>query len=275
MPTIFRRLVDAIPDNNLLYHFTKLDTALRYVIPCNRLQFSKLSSMDDPFETEYLVGAVSLDEHFRMHSSNQTELNDLRSKTPIKCFCQDRLYDTSMQSPFPFCKGWAKSRMWSQYGDYHTGACLVFDRQELLAAIKQDRNINNDDPLAGPVKYDDKEFYTLIDTLGEELKKATDMPRFIRDNQYKLLFLKNSDYRDEDEFRFALPGYLNDLGMECLVDYKLALKACLLGYKYDSHYDPIIKYLSSQREIPFFRLEWFQGTPNISAGPGNSTGVKV
>lgn len=272
MQTIYDRLVDALPDNNLLYHFTNLNTALRHIISCNRLQFSKLSSMDDPFETEYLVGAVSLDENFRMHSSNQTELNDLRSKTPIKCFCQDKSYNSNMQNPYPFYKGWAKSRMWYQYGDYHTGVCLVFNRQELLAAIKQDRYMNNIHPLAGPVKYDDKEFYALIDTLGEELKNATDIQQFIRDNLYKLLFLKNSDYRDEDEFRFALPGYLNDLGMECLIDYKLALKACLLGYKYDSYYDPIINELSSQHNIPFFRLQWFQGTPTINRGPGCSSG---
>lgn len=275
MKPVIEHLQDPCADSNLIYHFTKLDTALRHVISRNRLQFSKLSAMDDPFETEYLIGVVGMDEHFQDHSANQLKLNSLRSNTPIKCFCQDAPDDSSKQIQYPFNKGWAKSRMWSQYGDYHTGVCLVFDRHELLAAIKQDRYMNNIDPLAGPVKYDDKEFYTLIDTLGEELKNATDVPQFIRDNQYKLLFLKNSDYRDEDEFRFALPGYLNDLGMECLIDYKLALKACLLGYKYDSHYDPIIKDLSSQRGIPFFRLEWFQGTPNISAGPGSPKGAKV
>ena len=33
---------------------------------------------------------------------------------------------------------WARPRMWEQYGDNHTGACLLFDRGRLEATLMND-----------------------------------------------------------------------------------------------------------------------------------------
>lgn len=29
-------------------------------------------------------------------------------------------------------RGWARSRMWAQYGESHRGVCLVFDRESMV-----------------------------------------------------------------------------------------------------------------------------------------------
>jgi Protein of unknown function (DUF2971) len=33
---------------------------------------------------------------------------------------------------------WARPRMWEQYGDNHTGACLLFDRGRLEASLRNE-----------------------------------------------------------------------------------------------------------------------------------------
>lgn len=55
------------------------------------------------------------------------------------------LIDSTIQNiPFlSFCgnsnnKGCKKSRMWSQYGQDHSGICLVFSKESLMATIQNE-----------------------------------------------------------------------------------------------------------------------------------------
>src|SRR4051794_31814366 len=51
-----------------------------------------------------------------------------------------------------FNSSWARPRMWEQYGDNHTGACLLFDRDRVEATLRND--VGDDNLYTGDVRYE-------------------------------------------------------------------------------------------------------------------------
>lgn len=90
--------------------------------------------------------------------------------------------------------GYKKPRMWAQYADNSQGACLIFDKAKFSKAI---RELSSDYYIfEKSIKYR----YSLDDFLA--IKDSENAMDFIINNQDSLFFIKHSDWRDEDEYKY-------------------------------------------------------------------------
>ncbi|HUW71180.1 MAG TPA: DUF2971 domain-containing protein [bacterium] len=261
MKSLLDRLNDYSADPDFVYHFTTLELALRSIIPNSQLRFGRFQDMDDPYETEYLIEAIVVDgDNIKRHSNNQSLLNILRGNCRIKCFCEDTPYDPKAARDFTLNKGYAKTRMWSQYGDFHKGVCLVFSRKRLESALEADKMVSHHFPMQ-KVEYNDERFRNLKNVLGEKLIDAEEVKTYLLEHKDDLLFLKNEDYRDEDESRLCITDY--DSESDCYINFGDALECCILGYKHDQLFDPVIEKLHKNTHVQFYNLNWWQGKPYL------------
>lgn len=189
-----------------------------------------------------------------------------RNYVRMLCFCKD-LFCTSEEwkneknqdfADNLLFKGWARSRMWAQYADNHSGACLVFYKSEFQKAFKSlsnddveilsDRAINYTNYLA--------ELETSLEDINSGARVIYDYSNFyLEEDKKKFLFQKSQDYRDENkDLRtvrlapcydvVATRVYKNDINEMSLsingkpnmdevtrADFELEAKSCGLGTK--------------------------------------------
>ncbi|MES2454006.1 MAG: DUF2971 domain-containing protein [Bacteroidota bacterium] len=131
-----------------LYHYTSLDTFLKYIMPSKTLRTNSLAQMNDPREShEWAFGSINLplEELFPGYYSEKTHIDCqfkfgqmVKDRFQVICFSGANK------------KGWDNEMMWAHYGDRHKGVCLEFDEGKLLAAVNyaspdikyQVRNVN-------------------------------------------------------------------------------------------------------------------------------------
>lgn len=117
-----------------LYHFTSLDTLLKYILPTKTLKSNSLGKMNDPREShDWAFGSVNLplEELFPGYYSDKTHIDcQLKFGRIVK----DRLQVVCFSGAQK--KGWNNEMMWAHYGDEHKGVCLEFNEEKLIQAIK-------------------------------------------------------------------------------------------------------------------------------------------
>lgn len=75
----------------------------------------------------------------------------IRGYSKVACFTQDWELPNLVMLP-DAVRGWAHLSLWAHYGAGHTGVCLRFDRERLLAAFEVART-NAVHQFHGPVRY--------------------------------------------------------------------------------------------------------------------------
>ncbi len=167
------------------------------------------------------------------------------------------------QTPFlSFCansnnSGYDKPRMWSQYGQNHSGICLVFSRDSFMTTIKNELSKNY-------LIYDENINYKEIDfnsinIYDSDLTANQIVMNNIKKDYKNIFFQKHLDYKDEDEFRVVLiQKDENVLCQNPLVDISNSLKLIILGDKFPEVYLPTIKDLSRKLNMKFKRFHWEQ-----------------
>ena len=119
------------------------------------------------------------------------------NSTNVLCFFDSEDSENQITNPLEDLK------MWSHYGRYHTGCCLVFDKKKIINSfIKQIENNSNYTFDYGRVEYNDLEnyediFISAFDT--KEYSYAVFKKLFL-----KLFFNKSKYYSNENEYRFAV-----------------------------------------------------------------------
>lgn len=112
----------------MLFHFTNVDSATRIILG-RQFRFTFSGELDDPFERKR-------NRSFSGHG-NDFSLNDIFTKlnvsfeklvnsTSIACFFDDR--DVAESPVYPLLD----LKMWSHYGNWHKGCCLVFKKENLI-----------------------------------------------------------------------------------------------------------------------------------------------
>lgn len=89
-----------------LYHFTKLETALKFILPQRQLKIGRFETLNDPFELWGVQGG------------------DADSKERL-IRVKDHWW--SVMGVMCFGQHWMSPVMWAHYGDNHTGVALGFD----------------------------------------------------------------------------------------------------------------------------------------------------
>lgn len=211
--------VRADPDR-FIYHYTKLDT-LAAIAGSRSLRLSKFIDANDPREFRPWLNHTFLTEGRGLGPDNgptpadedaarafMEEIDQLRLRTYAIAFARDQ----PRRDPDPVNlmlpndpPGFLKQRMWEQYGDKHTGACLILDRHRFDQAASAALTDGHAHGAAITYTRDDRDLVNL--TGYYRAGRRNDPLATLIDEQDIRLFAKDPDWRDENEYRWI---YLPD-----------------------------------------------------------------
>lgn len=188
-------------------------------------------------------------------------IDEVVKRAQIACFCRDGEHSSPKPSALDFAPpwaGWARDRMWAQYGDGHAGVCLAFDRRKLVDAFTaafQSRGeliaeevAYSDDPRS--LSYDNGR----IGKVGGECY-ATE---YRRQHAPTLYLLKRLDYGGEREFRLVL---LDDdvTGRDAFVPIRGALAYVMFGDRFPRAYLPCVDAVMRRESLAAYQFVYESG----------------
>lgn len=191
-----------------LYHYTSFVSFVKIWLS-QRLLFSPLSKMNDVQEKSV-----------RCASSNPNSIPILKAYDEIRRKYKQISFTMDYDSYF---KGCMSTIMWGHYADKCNGVCIEFDASKLSFP---------EGTLYGFIHYKKAmEHNTPIPT---SVKTIEDIDKYIRRNSRRILFTKQSGWREENEFRVvsANADYLDITGAITAI-YLTSFKSteCLLAEK--------------------------------------------
>lgn len=191
-----------------LYHYTSFDSFVKIWLS-QRLLFSPLSKMNDVQEKSV-----------RCASSRPNSIPILMAYDEIRRKYKQISFTMDYDSYF---KGCMSTIMWGHYADKCNGVCIEFDASKLSFP---------DGSLYGPIHY--KKALEHNTPIPSSVKAIEDIDKYIRRNSKRILFTKQSGWREENEFRVvsADADYLDITGSIIAV-YLTSFKSteCLLTEK--------------------------------------------
>jgi hypothetical protein len=124
-------------DKKRMYHYTRLATAVEYILPEMRLRLGRYSQTNDPKETmgwdfQYTEFGGGSDRDFWDKVHRKSDLAVLAHEQLRVLCCSTDSDDVT----FPEGCGYGLSRMWAQYGGNHTGVCFELEQRALHEAVK-------------------------------------------------------------------------------------------------------------------------------------------
>ena len=130
------KLTNFLDSDDAIFHYTKRETAMEYILNNKTLKFGLLKNTNDPYEYKKSIITCTVEsEKEKDFKNNSTE--DIIQNTLFLSFSTNLIDDSNL-----IRKGYEKSRMWSQYGENHEGICLVFSKESLLEIIKKELSEN-------------------------------------------------------------------------------------------------------------------------------------
>ena len=194
-------------NDNIVYHYTKMCTALKYILQNKSLRLSRRLKSNDPVEnnlpTIRSILSANRQEDLNLHSKHQEHIDRIRSKVLeyVNC-CNQASFCTNNKNYYPGkleYYGFLKPRMWDQYADYYKGVCLAFS-EEALSANKsiELKEITYKDFKNNSEISDFKIDLFQLNTLGYEKY----FQKIIQEINISL-FCKHTDYKDESEIRIC------------------------------------------------------------------------
>jgi len=204
----------------LLFHYTKLDTALFDILPHQKLLLNSVAKMNDIYEVRNSINALIKSNNWfdKLGYNNSFEYLK-KNKIKLLSFSQDS--DKK--------RGFDNSLMWSFYGDNYKGVCLVYDKEKLIEDFirnfsqeysfprqiiyryKKPKDISEEDIKTIEAKTNLDEFRKIAEIKFEgafdlEEKKAYDLWHVLKlnDRSKDLFFRKGFEWEKENEFRFLI-----------------------------------------------------------------------
>lgn len=260
-----------IHTQDTVFHYTKVLTAIDYILKDNCLKFSKRNIANDPIESSsqdcYVHGNYfgSDEDYELMHENNRkdayllaNEINKKAKQYGQLSFCQNSKVDFDFLNyigdnflNYEEMYGFTKPRMWEQYADQYQGVCLAFSKSK-ITELNCDTSL-----LCGTVKYFKYKKLRLKD-LSVNLNVhdnigSKDYKQLLKKKLRQYLFWKHKDYKGESEYKLCanekLHSYpyldVHDCIQAIIVSEKAKWehKECLLGY-------------ANQLNIPIFEIKW-------------------
>jgi hypothetical protein len=289
--------IDKMEYNKYLYHFTKSETAINYILPTKKLLFSEMNKLDDPRDSQPMgERKIVISGNFNYIPLGVDKIKEIDQilYLPTICmsqslsFCED---DLSKELHI-YKRGYTKSRMWSHYANRHTGVCLVFAKDTLVNDIgyvyEQDLCIKY-----GKVNYTNSYYYDpqQIDVDLNTINKEDENGLYYEFQKAYLkshFFNKSLDYRDECEYRILITPIMQREKTESKVRFKKNtqsinengryyvniekhLMAIIVGAKcLKNHREEIVNLINENYEVEVYALHWMRGCPsiyNIGADP--------
>ncbi len=254
-----------------VFHYTKVITAINYILKNSSLKFSKRNEANDPIESSlqdcYVHSEyIGSDEDYElMCKNNRNDAHLLATKINKKAKQYGQIsFCRNSNDNFNFLNyvgdnfknheemyGFTKPRMWEQYADQYKGVCLAFSKPK-ITELNRDRNL-----LSGNVKYY-KYKKLRLKNLSVSLNVhdnigTIDYNKLLRKRLTQYLFWKHKDYEGESEYKLCanerFPSYpyldVHDCLQAIIVSEraKWEHKECLLEY-------------AKRFNVPIFEIKW-------------------
>jgi hypothetical protein len=238
-------------NEDTIYHYTKSQTAIEYILFEKQLRQSSRKISDDPFENSNIGmsgGGENITKEIEGLGKKMMSVLEKREKALRQvCFCMNNPEIDPKENEY---YGFLKPRMWDQYGDNYKGICLAFDKKELIKQkfVELKKEVNY-------VKYKDLESLHIcfndIEKMGyEEIKRG------MIEKQNNIFLRKHQDYSGENEYRMGafseeefeylnieksirgiiiIPKYINNYTFQVLKKYAndIALPLQLVYFNHD------------------------------------------
>lgn len=254
-----------ISSDDSIFHYTKTATAIERILYERKYIFSSLMTTNDPFEYKSkMIGASgwgwNKETETKQHQMFKILDRLLGRNTQFISCCSNSFNEKGLVS-----HGCIKSRMWAQYAESHRGVCLVFSKVKLLESVK---NVCADKKLEfweGSIDY--KEYvenqagYRSVSINGDtfDARSPVDVALdHICSHHRELLFRKQRDYKDEDEYRVVVLN--KDHSSEFCSPLELTvtdfLVGIILGDRFPKPYLPTITSIANDLGVEFKKLHW-------------------
>lgn len=270
---------DRYPENkkyfttDMIYHYTKLETALEKILQNRSLRFSSFLNVNDPNECAFRDITVTYNrdryDGSKIDVPNYLKIvNEVRlERSKLICFSQNSEKISRMQpltTDDYYETGFFKPRMWAQYGEFSRGICLSFSKDSLVTQIEKEHKESY--LYRSKIRYSDS---------SKEIRRAFrfDVSDFMIENfdhyfikehlvkyREQLFFTKNSDWRDEREYRFLL---ITDNDKEYHVGVKGSLQGIFCGVNFPDVYIHSLKQMTRDLNVDIFKLSLDNGEPHV------------
>jgi hypothetical protein len=213
-------------DSNMIFHYTKTDTAIAHILFKNQLRLNRRMNASDPMEKLY--HPLNTNQFYSPNDSAES----IKKGEVLSDYKRDLNHSLEMANQLSFCLnnytlpdlkyaddlGFLKFRMWDQYAAQFHGVCLCFDQDILLAS---ENYTEFSDSLNHPAKFTSGEVdYKHL--LGFGIKEDESQSNNLEGILKKKLLTKQKSYEDEKELRLL---NFNERGEYYLPFTKEALKA--------------------------------------------------
>jgi len=263
-------------DKDNVCHYTSWKN-VKSILSNKRINFGPLKSCDDPRESkrwnfDFIGGSAQRTclENFK-EVPNDFD-NYIKNNSMILCFCgwnnEEMNFDKNAIAHYRqdhYRVGWARSRMWSQYGRKQTGVCLVFDRKQLEEQFESIFGTNKRFNERVEYQYYLKRFVEsrkieCINILKHGVPKALEMQ--IDKYYHEYFFLKLMDYRDEHEYRLVV---IVDNGDSIGLPIESSLKGVIVGIDFPGEKYECIDALALNvnSAVERYSLSWQEGRPQL------------
>jgi len=246
-----------------LFHYTEKAKAVEKILKDNCFKFSTYKDSNDPYEyrSKYIgIGGWNwLDDTENYGFQILNEVEKVFNENPAYlAYCMNR-YSKGVL----IHQGFLKSRMWSQYGENHSGVCLVFSKKKLIETIY--KKFDSEDFLIyeGIVDYKDKlgKSYSAFQIQLDWPESANNSPYNITvshiDKYHTALFFRKlKEYIDETEYRIVLLRTNEQANIELDFDITDSLMGIILGDQFPLVYKPAIEKLCASKNIYCRKLVW-------------------
>ncbi len=268
-----------IHTQDTVFHYTKVSTAINYILKDNCLKFSKRSEANDPVESaiqdcyvysEYF-GSEKDDELIYKNNRKDAHLLAKKNNDKIKEYKQ-LSFCRNFKADFDFLNyigdnflnyeekyGFTKPRMWEQYGDQYRGVCLAFSKSK-IKELNSDPNL-----LCGNVKYlkykklRSKDLSVNLNTHDNIGTK--EYHRLLKNRLTQYLFWKHKDYKGESEYKLCanqkFPSYP-------YLDIHGCLQAIIVSEKTTWENKECLLEYANQLNIPIIEIEWKHNSIEIN-----------
>jgi hypothetical protein len=261
----------------VLFHYTKAQTALEYILADKTLRISQFQFTNDPKESKGLyitaltgiIPSQPLNESFkRIHKViEKVKLREWK----VVCFSQHHPNWGSEAAAFsPFLSGSNRPAMWAHYGSshdhLHDGICLKFNYSLFQKRISDTfKHQGGCFVTEGSVEYNDLKFYQYLPFDIERILELRELEIEARVREYFLTYckeiflLKAKDWENEHEYRWLIHNQ-NDSPEYVPLDG--VLEEVLVSEGFQKDHESRLIALCRELNIPAKRLIWFNGMPD-------------
>ncbi len=256
--------MEMIDSDDALFHYTKRSTALEMVLSKNIFKLFRLLNTNDPREYKDRLRSVSgwnwTDETEALIKRVHKYFDALlRNYSYFSSFSENKYNDNKLYS-----HGYIKPRMWAQHGEDHYGVCLVFSKQNFIDAIHDSIDQNNFCVFHDAISYKISGQYSRSQSLSIDGDSFNSSKPFqiafehIKKHNKELFFQKDTDYRDEDEYRVVVcQSNENSVESQSIeIQATNCIKGIILGDRFPKVYKPTVEQLCEKLEIEYKKLHF-------------------